>query len=406
MPEESAVLRRKLVADLQKAGRIKTAAVRSAFLAVPRELFVADHVRRGGLQAAYVDLPLVAKTDPKGAAISSSSQPAIMAVMLEALRLRRGLRVLEIGAGTGYNAALLSKIVGPTGRVTAIDIDAELVARARTALRRGGFSAQVVTGDGRGGWVKTAPYDRIIVTASTDSIPRAWWQQLAERGVIEVPFRLLEGFGSVQSIVVFERTNNGLRSIDSNPGSFMGLRSDADESAPLVHALRRITAFELSGTTTHVYGHLDGAPLGRAGRAGRERLVRLLLSEPRIRDVAAKSQSNALQTFLMLGLPRRSTVQYAGGRHFGVGVVSPDFDGVSVAVRRGNGGTHVRSFGSKSAERILDSLLSEWDSLGSPGDRDLEITVSFDGRPEAWRVLRRGDSHVGVNWRTTRRKRS
>src|SRR5688572_9274324 len=138
MSHHAATLRRELVAQLERRRIIKTPAVRRAFLAVPRERFVPDRLRQGGLEAVYKDVAIVTKTDAKGGAISSSSQPAIMAVMLEALRLKPGLRVLEVGAGTGYNSALLSRIVGARGSVTAIDIDAELVAAARSALRRAG----------------------------------------------------------------------------------------------------------------------------------------------------------------------------------------------------------------------------------------------------------------------------
>lgn len=405
MPDKAAILRRKLVKDLEKARNIKTRTIRRAFLTVPRELFVGDHFRRGGFEAVYRDQPLVTKTDAKGAAVSSSSQPAIMAIMLEALRLRAGQRVLEIGAGTGYNAALLASIVGPAGRVTAIDIDPELISRARSALRRGGFQAHLVAGDGRQGVTKDAPYDRIIVTASTDAIPRTWWEQLSTAGLLEVPFRLLEGFAGLQSVVVFEKDEDGLRSIDSNPGIFMGMRASPSEGAPLVQAAKAIGAYEASGSKTQMYGYLSGSPLGRAGREGRERLTRLLLSEPRERpSIATKAQSNALQTFLTLGLPRSSVVQYGGRRYFGIGVLSPDNDGLSVAVRKGSGPTSIKSFGSKVAERTLLSLVSEWESLGSPGNRDLEIVVSFDGRPKAWRVLNRRDSYVGVRWRATRKR--
>ncbi len=113
--------------------------------------------------------------------------------MLGELRLEPGQRVLEIGAGTGYNAALLEKIAGTEGRVVTVDIDPETAIRARRALK--GTRVKVVTGDGREGHASGAPYDRIIVTASATAIPRAWHEQLVPGGLVEVPLRLRESAG-------------------------------------------------------------------------------------------------------------------------------------------------------------------------------------------------------------------
>ena len=107
-------LRRAMVASLEASGAIRSEPVRDAFLAVPREHFVPELAKRDGLAAIYrPDVALTTATDNRGVAISSSSAPAIMAPMLEALQLDPGHRVLEIGAGTGYNATLVKPIVGP-----------------------------------------------------------------------------------------------------------------------------------------------------------------------------------------------------------------------------------------------------------------------------------------------------
>src|SRR4051794_16053500 len=102
----SAALRRALVSELEVRGVIRSAAVRSAFLRVPRELFVPERLAEDGLDAVYRDEAIVTKTGPQGMPMSSSSQPSIMAEMLERLLVEPGMRVLEVGAGTGYNAAL------------------------------------------------------------------------------------------------------------------------------------------------------------------------------------------------------------------------------------------------------------------------------------------------------------
>src|SRR5205823_5917127 len=136
-----------------------------------------------------------------------SSQPLIMARMLERLELGEGMNVLEIGAGTGYNAALLSLLAR---RATSVELDRRTASEARAALRRGGYRARVVTADGHRGFASGAPYDRIIVTASTDVLPRAWWRQLADDGLVVVPLRFAPS--GAQAVVALEKTRTGFRS--------------------------------------------------------------------------------------------------------------------------------------------------------------------------------------------------
>src|SRR5262245_21373857 len=111
----TAVLRRELVEQFAKAGIIRTPAVARAMARVPRHIFVPDYP----LHMVYSDRALITKMRG-GIGTSSSSQPALMAGMLEMLRVRRGMNVLEIGAGTGYNAALLAELAGADGSVTTI----------------------------------------------------------------------------------------------------------------------------------------------------------------------------------------------------------------------------------------------------------------------------------------------
>src|SRR3989440_8507888 len=118
-----------LVRRLERGGTIWSPAVREAFLAVPRERFLPGRP----LEQVYRDEAILTRRDAGGAPTSSSSQPAMMALMLEQLRLEPGQRVLEIGAGTGYNAALLATIVGPR-RVVSVELDPETAAEARDAL--------------------------------------------------------------------------------------------------------------------------------------------------------------------------------------------------------------------------------------------------------------------------------
>ena len=220
----STSLRKELIETLDRMGALRSRSVRGAFRTVPRELFVPEIAARDGLTAVYrPEVALATATDSRGTPISSSSAPVIMALMLEDLDIRPGHRVLEIGAGTGYNAALLRTLVGPQGRVTSLDIEAAFVRRAKRALATGGYPCRVVQGDGREGWAAGAPYDRIIVTAASDGIPLAWRNQLVDGGLVQLPLRLTSGV-LPQVVATFRREKETLRSVAILSGAFMVLR--------------------------------------------------------------------------------------------------------------------------------------------------------------------------------------
>ena len=156
-----------------------------------------------------------------GRPISSSSQPAIMAIMLEQLALQPGQRVLEIGAGTGYNAALIAEIVGKDGRVVAIDIDQDLALAARQHLAAAGLDrVEVRCADGGYGYPEGAPFDRIILTASAWDITPAWFEQLALGGRLVLPLSLRQH----QQSVAFARLEDHLESVSVVDCGFMPLR--------------------------------------------------------------------------------------------------------------------------------------------------------------------------------------
>jgi protein-L-isoaspartate(D-aspartate) O-methyltransferase len=166
-------------------------AVRAAFARVPRHLFVPRLADPAGghvdlaPERAYTDEALVTQLCD-GLPSSSSSQPSLMARMLAALRLRPGMRVLEIGAGTGYNAALIATITGAP--VVSVDVQPEVVDRAEDALARAGVTAvEVVLGDGYEGTPKREPFDRIIATVGVAGVPPTWLERLAPGGSILAP---------------------------------------------------------------------------------------------------------------------------------------------------------------------------------------------------------------------------
>ena len=221
-------LHRRLVEQLHTQGALHDAAVERALLAVPRHLFLPE----SPLTEAYADIAVATHWED-GMAVSSASQPAIVAFMLEQLQVAPGMRVLEIGAGTGYNAALLSELVGPTGSVTTIDIDPQITAEASAHLAAAGYpAAHVVTGDGAVGWPLGAPYDRIELTVGASDIAPAWFEQLAEGGVLTLPLWL----GASDVSVAFRKQDGALVSESLTSCGFMRLRGqegDAEKWATL-----------------------------------------------------------------------------------------------------------------------------------------------------------------------------
>jgi protein-L-isoaspartate(D-aspartate) O-methyltransferase len=128
------------------------------------------------------------KAADKGAwPTSSSTAPEGMIAMIDALQLEPGMRVLEIGTGSGYNAAVLAHMVG-AHNVTSVEVDPALAEHARRALERAGYPVRVVTGDGARGHAPCAPYDRVVVTASVHTLPYAWVEQTKPGGLIVVPW--------------------------------------------------------------------------------------------------------------------------------------------------------------------------------------------------------------------------
>jgi protein-L-isoaspartate(D-aspartate) O-methyltransferase len=172
----------------------------------------------------------------EGVSVSSASAPEVMAIMLEQLDPRPGDHVLEIGAGTGYNAALLAHIVGDGGRVVTLDIDEDLVLAARAHLAEAGYDrVEVEQADGALGYPTAHPYDRIILSVAAGDIAPAWRDQLARpHGRIVLPLML----GGPQRSVAFYRDGEDLVSDSIKNCSFIPLRGLLGLSAlrlPLDH---------------------------------------------------------------------------------------------------------------------------------------------------------------------------
>jgi protein-L-isoaspartate(D-aspartate) O-methyltransferase len=207
--------RARMVRDQIEARGVKDPAVLRAMRAVPRHAFVPDAVR----VSAYDDRPLAIGEE------QTISQPYIVALMTELARVRPDSRVLEVGTGSGYQAAVLAEI---TPHVWSIEIVPELARRARATLDALGYGrVRTRTGDGYAGWPEEGPFDAIVVTAAPDHVPQPLVDQLAPGGRMVIPV----GRG-VQSLAVLTRTPDGVAREDVAPVRFVPMTGAAQQQPP------------------------------------------------------------------------------------------------------------------------------------------------------------------------------
>ena len=220
--DHAADLRLALVDNLVTKGAIVSRQAREAFASVPRHLFVPNV----DVAAAYSDQPVFIRWD-EGMPISSSTQPTMMAIMVEQLRLEPGCRVLEIGAGTGYNAAILAHIVGESGHVVTVDIDRDIVDEAAGNLSNAGYRhVEAVCRDGFEGFAAGQPYDRIMVTVGAQDVSPHWVEQLRDGGIMVVPI----WFRGYRLSVALQRRDGVLESLSASPCMFIPIRGSADRT--------------------------------------------------------------------------------------------------------------------------------------------------------------------------------
>jgi protein-L-isoaspartate(D-aspartate) O-methyltransferase len=186
---------REAMVERQLKGRgIADPRILDAFRAIPREAFVSDDYAR----LAYGDHPLPIEAG------QTISQPYIVALMIDAARIGPGDTVLEVGAGSGYAAAVISRIAA---RVVAIERQHDLVEIARERMRRLGCdNARIVEGDGTRGWPDEGPYEAILAAASGSHVPQPLIDQLAPGGRLVMP---LGGPGWVQELVKVTKRDDG-----------------------------------------------------------------------------------------------------------------------------------------------------------------------------------------------------
>lgn len=168
--------KKKLLDYWKKSNIIREDRILKAFERVPREYFVTKEY----INHAYVDEPLPIL---EGQTIS---QPTTVAIMTQALEPKKGHKILEIGTGSGYQAAILSEIVGSKGKIITVERIYPLFEYSRNKLKDYS-NVEIILGDGSKGYERDAPYDRIIVTAAAPYVPKPLFNQLKEKGILVIP---------------------------------------------------------------------------------------------------------------------------------------------------------------------------------------------------------------------------
>jgi len=380
--DRAAHLRTKLVDDLLRSGVLRDSRWSQAFREVDRHAFLPkffrqrtdgdwspiDSAHSEWLSLVYRDRVCVTQLNGhdgaweqalrdgavSGVPTSSSSMPTIMAIMLEALRVRQSHRVLEIGTGTGYNAALLSHALGDD-QVTTIDVDPDVLRRAQALLAAAGYHPTCVAGDGALGYPDRAPYDRVLCTCAVSRIPVAWLEQTVPGGLVVTTLNRTIGAGLVR--IVADGAGSGEGRVLVEDGRFMPLRAHTQSwSATLLEQART------ARTTDH---RATGLPAS-----------------------AVVDPGSPFEFFAGLAL---ADVVVGHGPRGRVHLAHPDGSWVRLHAREG--GTEVEQGGPRQLWDLTEDAYRQWRDLDQPRRERFGITVTPTAQ-HLW--LDRPDS--GLTW--------
>ncbi|MPZ67705.1 MAG: methyltransferase domain-containing protein [Pseudonocardiaceae bacterium] len=367
-----------LADQLTRQGDLRTVSWRRAFTRVRRHVFLPSYLhdeepgsiparwrvvnganledRDEWINAVYSDRTLI--TDLKGQPLpaehgggthpivtSSSTLPGLMLRMLEDLDIGDDMRVLEIGTGTGYNAALLSERLGDR-QVTSIDIDPDLIASASRHLAIQGYHPHLVAGDGRAGVPDRAPHDRVIATCSVDRIPYAWVEQTQPGGKIMTN---LQGPLMYHALALLTVTDHGTATGTFLPKGASFMRARHDPNLPFDHAVQ--IARPVDGDTSDT--RRDPASLHHNTAWGF--IAQACLSDAAFRLVIVDDEGN-----------------------LGTEIATPDGSWAMVWHTPDNGRYHVSQAGPRRLWDILETTHQSWTDTGQPGWDRCRLTVTRD----------------------------
>ena len=361
--DQAAQLRSALVDQLTRQGFIQRQSVREAFESVPRHLFVPDV----DVATAYSNQPIFIRWDAD-IPISSSTQPQMMAIMIEQLRLEPGQRVLEVGAGTGYNAAIIAHIVGDNGTVVTVDIDQDIVDEAASNLSRAGYAnIKSLCGDGFEGAQADQPYDRVIVTVGAYDVSPHWVDQLMDGGILVVPLR----FRGFNLSVALQKHGSELTGLSASPCTFIPIRGmwqrtegyypiddPAGNAAQMAIGLESDDPGYLRQLAQLFARDANLRPIGRSLQGQfysqdiRSGLFMFLTAHPNVYNLYSSSETGLFQ---------------------GPGYALIDLASMSAAVLSDRYPDQALVYGGDEAYWQLTELLDRWDASGHPTIDDLRI---------------------------------
>lgn len=382
-------LARRLADDLEQSGKLSDPAWRAAVCAVPRHELVpvyfrqdstgawtrsdttTDEGRREWLEEIYSNSVLITAlrqdvTPPR--VLSSSTQPGLMTRMLEALDVQDGHRVLEIGTGTGYNAALLCHRLGSAG-VYSVDVELDLIDTARERLRRLGFTPTLVAGNGANGLPAHAPFDRVIATCAVTAIPWTWVEQVPVGGAVLTDLKIAPNAGS---LVRLTRTtlSQAQGRFDPTYAAFMGLRPQPGEPD------RDPTWADRDATNV----------------------------EHHVTTVDPRTPWNAMIVWFLAAFDLGSDISigFTGradtGRPPDVSLTTPDGSWARIGtVTTDSGGHEVIQGGPRRLWRIIETAHNLWNQFDRPGWNRFGLTVTPGGQtiwldhpdnPHRWPIIR------------------
>ena len=216
-----------------------------AYRACPRHLFIKEPY---SMKEKYADYPLGIYRDDNF--VSTISQPSFVLFMLDMLEIEPGHKVIELGAGSGWNAALMGYLVEPRGKVVSLEIIPELARETRANLKKLGISnVEIILGDGAQGYQKEAPYDRGIFTAGSVDLPEAFHHQIKLGGRL---LFVLKGFSEADQLILLEKKLDHFESIKTLPCQFVPVKGQSDftsdsESDDIIQSRSKIRIYPRKG---------------------------------------------------------------------------------------------------------------------------------------------------------------
>lgn len=322
--------------------------------------------------AATVDYDTWVKAED-GTTVPQSTADNRIQAMLDLLDLRPGARVLEIGTGSGYSGAVLSRIVGETGRVVSIDIDPQLVSRAaRLHTEAGNANVEVHASDGFDGWSAGAPFHRIIGWTTPHVLPASWVEQAALGGVIVTPVKIADV--ACANVVIRVEVLDGISDGDVHPGSYIEMAPEVVIELALPQRYVNASIVTEGVPPWWISAHeLHDHPTEVAERL----LDQAHVAVPRPDFLPlGRDKWQAFNAFVLASTDTPASLGTSWGWGIGVGLID------SIAVVLPNGA--LLSAGTDEARDRLAELVGDWYEHGEPGHDALR--ARFTDGPDGWTV--------------------